>query len=61
MAASQKVWSCENGRRTVLHAVAYDVCQAPLGLDQNVLLYLETLKGKEEEKEEERESQRESL
>ena len=22
------VWTCENGRRTVLHAVAYDVCQA---------------------------------
>ncbi|CAK0857856.1 unnamed protein product, partial [Prorocentrum cordatum] len=21
------VWTCENGRRTVLHAVAYDVCQ----------------------------------
>mmetsp|Transcript_48771 Transcript_48771/g.106025 ORF Transcript_48771/g.106025 Transcript_48771/m.106025 type:complete len:279 (+) Transcript_48771:70-906(+) len=24
----QHVWTCENGRRTVLHAVAYDVCEA---------------------------------
>lgn len=23
-----QVWTCENGRRTVLHAVAYDVCEA---------------------------------
>lgn len=23
----QQVWTCENGRRTVLHAVAYDVCE----------------------------------
>jgi len=23
-----RVWTCENGRRTVLHAVAYDVCEA---------------------------------
>ena len=30
MAASADVWTCENGRKTVLHAVAYDVCQAPL-------------------------------
>ena len=28
VAASSKVWTCENGRRTVLHSVAYDVCQA---------------------------------
>ena len=28
VAASADVWTCENGRRTVLHAVAYDVCQA---------------------------------
>eukprot|EP00913_Durusdinium_trenchii_P026756 g25098.t1 len=27
VAASSKVWTCENGRRTVLHSVAYDVCQ----------------------------------
>jgi len=25
---ASKVWTCENGRRTVLHAVAYDVCQS---------------------------------
>lgn len=24
---SSRVWSCENGRRTVLHASAYDVCE----------------------------------
>lgn len=23
-----RVWTCENGRRTVLHAAAYDVCEA---------------------------------
>ena len=23
-----QVWTCENGRRTVLHAVAYDVCES---------------------------------
>lgn len=23
-----KVWTCENGRRTVLHAAAYDVCES---------------------------------
>ncbi|CAE7528777.1 rtcb [Symbiodinium necroappetens] len=28
VAASADVWTCENGRKTVLHAVAYDVCQA---------------------------------
>jgi len=28
VAASADVWTCENGRRTVLHAVAYDVCQS---------------------------------
>ena len=28
VAAAADVWTCENGRRTVLHAVAYDVCQA---------------------------------
>mmetsp|Transcript_47506 Transcript_47506/g.137209 ORF Transcript_47506/g.137209 Transcript_47506/m.137209 type:complete len:102 (+) Transcript_47506:670-975(+) len=22
-----RVWTCENGRRTVLHAVRYDVCE----------------------------------
>lgn len=25
---SHRVWTCENGRRTVLHAAAYDVCEA---------------------------------
>lgn len=25
---ASKVWTCENGRRTVLHAVAYDVCES---------------------------------
>lgn len=25
---SSKVWTCENGRRTVLHAAAYDVCES---------------------------------
>eukprot|EP00434_Breviolum_minutum_P024128 symbB.v1.2.021299.t1/scaffold1830.1/size100772/8 len=24
---NSEVWTCENGRRTVLHSVAYDVCQ----------------------------------
>lgn len=25
---SHRVWTCENGRRTILHAAAYDVCEA---------------------------------
>jgi len=25
---TQNVWTCENGRRTVLHAAAYDVCES---------------------------------
>jgi len=25
---SSKVWTCENGRRTMLHAAAYDVCES---------------------------------
>lgn len=28
VSASESLWTCENGRRTVLHAVAYDVCHA---------------------------------
>jgi len=28
LGAKGDVWTCENGRRTVLHAVAYDVCHA---------------------------------
>lgn len=28
LGACQRVWTCENGRRTVLHAAAYDVCEA---------------------------------
>eukprot|EP00747_Dinoflagellata_sp_TGD_P164862 gnl/TRDRNA2_/TRDRNA2_185394_c0_seq1.p1 gnl/TRDRNA2_/TRDRNA2_185394_c0~~gnl/TRDRNA2_/TRDRNA2_185394_c0_seq1.p1 ORF type:complete len:316 (+),score=68.22 gnl/TRDRNA2_/TRDRNA2_185394_c0_seq1:87-1034(+) len=30
--AESNVWTCENGRRTVLHAVAYDVCEACFNL-----------------------------
>lgn len=30
--ACQRVWTCENGRRTVLHAAAYDVCEACFAL-----------------------------
>lgn len=29
---SGSVWTCENGRRTVLHSVAYDVCEACFSL-----------------------------
>jgi len=29
---ASKVWTCENGRKTVLHAVAYDVCDACFAL-----------------------------
>lgn len=29
---SSNVWNCENGRRTVLHAVAYDVCESCFAL-----------------------------
>ena len=28
---NSEVWTCENGRRTVLHSVAYDVCQVQPG------------------------------
>lgn len=28
VSASDSLWTCENGRRTVLHAVAYDVCHS---------------------------------
>ena len=29
---NSEVWTCENGRRTVLHSVAYDVCQVQPGI-----------------------------
>lgn len=37
---ASKVWTCENGRRTMLHAVAYDVCERcfsryALGIDDD--------------------------
>lgn len=48
-----RVWTCENGRRTVLHAVAYDVCEACFAYHAHGVELPMTTRGDEDEDDEE--------
>lgn len=57
-----RVWTCENGRRTVLHAVAYDVCEACFAYHAHGVELPVTTRGDEDEDdEEEDDDSRESM